>query len=70
MARYVKLFVLFIFMCALVVPITAETPFTEKEVKVEKSGQSGQDSSAAVKEDEAGNKKKEDSKKENLNIYM
>lgn len=61
MARYVKLFVLFIFMCALVVPITAETPFTEKDVKIEKSGQSGQDSSTAAKEDEAG-KKKEDSK--------
>jgi flagellum-specific peptidoglycan hydrolase FlgJ len=62
MTKVIKLCVLMIFMCSVVVSVLGETPFTEKDVKIDKQGQSGQKSSGAAKEDETGKAKKEDSR--------
>jgi len=47
-------------MCSIIVLTAAETPFTEKNVIIDKSGQSGQDSSSAINNDDG--KKAEASK--------
>lgn len=60
MTKYLKLCVLFIFVASLIALAAAETPFTEKEVKIDKPGQSGQDSSSAVKKDESAAAAKDD----------
>lgn len=56
MNKYLKLCVLFVFMCSIIAITAAETPFNEGEVKIEKSGQSGQTSSSAQVKDESQKK--------------
>ena len=60
MNKHFKLCLLFIFMCSIIALTAAETPFSENDVKIDKPGQSGQESSSAINKDDG--KKAENSK--------